>query len=302
MTTADDRDEELNYSAEPHHARVQYKSVATVAEHVTALDALHKADKAGERRKSLFGWLMAGAFILTFAFFFGAMVTQAVVAFVAAGISFVGILALGVLRGLAGASDVDDPKLHAVRHPLSVLAPEIKEARKVAVWIDFGSYEKTKPVFNDTGFFNSSGQKIYKKPEWLRLRFSLLDGTAVRVTASTTVKRKQKAKRKYVKIKDKVTDELTVQLKAPPGRTLRAEDANQLAARFKAQTGIHVTGCRIKPRVCEMRFRAGPGVRVRGRYGWQQNGLEKLLTGFKVLDALIYAYNATAVAASDKAA
>jgi hypothetical protein len=300
----EDDDSELVHSDAPPHANVQYKAVAGAEEHLLGLRALYSADKKAERLKNTFGTFAVLGFVsAVIGVFIGAFAEIGAAAYwVAVGVAGAGGIAGAIAASFFGKNDVDDRKLDAALRVFEVIGPELKATRKAAVWIDFKGADRTKPISNDTSFFNATGTKVFKKPEWLRLRFTLLDGTALRVTASTTIKRKQRAKRKYTKVKDKVSDELIVQVKAPAGSQLSATAAEELAKRFVGRQGMSLKSVRIKPRVAQLVFRTVPAQRTRARAGWSGFQLDRLLDGPKVLDAVIFSYKATAAAGAQQAA
>lgn len=287
----------LVYSDAPPHAPLVVEEQGSPAAMLMRCQALHAADKVAERRKKLYTGLGIGALALTFLSMFAAGVSEVFeIFFVALG---AGVLAavMFTLRVVFGRADVDDRKLHVVSHLVEVLRPELHKKRPVKMWVDFRGYERAKPQQDTTGFLRSSGSKVFVK-RWLRMTFVLLDGTQVALQARSTCKRKQKAKRKYTKIKDTVTDELEVFVRPPSNVALDPSATARVQGALRPPRGPMpvARGVKIKPRVLQASFRWGPGRRLRGRGGWSSTGLERLLDGDAALAAVVATCRATRLA------
>ena len=298
---ANEADETLVYPAAPLHANVKLNVEAGLDEVRAALADLHTADNQAEHRKKVLGWAAAGDLALAFAALVEGAVLEVKFLYIVALVFGAGVVPILVVRHILGRADVDDRKLDAPAYVLRWLAGDIKPGSPVALSLDFGSYEKTPVLDKAGGIFSPQKSWVHHKVGWLKLRFVLLDGTRVQVTASTVAKRKTRAKRKYTKIKDRVVDELRIVLTAPRGQTLDTNAAAELYPKF-SRRGRTLRRCQIKPRAALFDFRLGPARRVCVRGNWHATGLESLVSGPTLLHMLITTYRACAQSAIDRAA
>lgn len=287
----------LVYSDAPPHAPVVVEESLSPAALLMRCQQLHTADKVAEKRKSLFGLLGGLAIGATVLAVFAGAISE--VAEILIGAAVFGALAvvLFVVRSILGRADIDDRKLHVASRLVDALRPELHKKRPVKLWMDFAGYEKSMKD-SSVSLFGGSGTKLYVKP-WLRMSFVLLDGTEVALHARTTCKRKQKAKRKYTKIKDSVVDELNLFVKPPSSVALDPSATPRVHAAMGGPSPIpRPKGVKVKPRMVQMSFRWGPGRRLRGRGGWSSSGLSQLLDGDKALGVVMMGYRAMRAARS----
>jgi hypothetical protein len=283
----------LVYSDAPQHAPVVYREQLPVEAQLAKLHALHKKDKATEKRVTVLGWSAVGCIIAGVASFILAGMTGFDALLY--GIALVPLIVpLMIFRAILKRSDIDDRKLHAARRLLEVLGGDLKPGTPVALKIDFGGYDRSKPVAKAGGFFSTVKEYQFVKRDWLDLRFTLADGTRVKLTASTHAKRKTKAKRKYTKVKDKISERLNLIFTAPKGRTLNPAMGHALRQRLH-RGQMRITTCKVKPRAAMIGFSFGVASRYRGRAGWSSHGLSSLIDGDDTLFAVVRSYKATAL-------
>lgn len=246
------------------------------------LEALAKVE-ARDNRAETMAPIMTGVGVIALiaAFFVGAIAESLPAAVV---LIIVGIFAL-VAAWAYGTEDVSDRQLATICTVLSTFASELRGNRPVSLLADFTGLDKT-PATKD------GPRKIYRHA-WLRLELPLADGTMARVQATSSLKRKSRAKRKYTKHKDQLSEELTVHLIPPKGKTL---STMQAVPRPKL-AGLNLVRAQVKPRQAVFVFRSrAPLRRVHGRGGWSLAHGGDLLDGHKVVAALIQSYKATATA------
>jgi hypothetical protein len=274
------------------HSKIQYDATVPVAEHVAALAALHHADKKSERLKSMFTTIgclgfLAGCGTL---FFKGLLFEDDATGLVVGFGVLAGTIGLAIVGNLLfGKNDVDDRKLALPSDLLDTLRPELKPARPVHIAIDFRAYDRAAGKRQGSGAF--------EHPRWLQVELPLLDGTRARLEVSTRVKRKEREKRKYTKVKDKIVDEIRVELRAP----------RELSPPADVQTRFNVPGMRIKDarvsgRAARFVFECGPAITLSLRASWWWKDIESLVDSQKLLGALVFAYKATAAAGADTTA
>lgn len=294
-------------SNEPPHANIQVSVQLDPSGVLARCTQLHIADKRAERQKSLYGKLAVGFFLGAFILVFVGAALEQLYVLPFAMLCFLAFVGSLIARGIAGAADIDDLKLDVAETLCRAVVPDLKKRAPVGLSIDFRGYDKGKPASDTTRFWSSTGVKTFIKP-WLRMNMTLLDGTRVLIEAETHCKRKQKSKRKYTKMKDRVIDQLTLTFRPPADRALDSEQASAITKRvsvaghgssrasgLRSNLGLDLVSCRIKPRVAVMCFRTLPSLRVRGRGGWNGSRLEMLLDGRKALAAFILSYRSMKV-------
>ncbi len=275
----------------PPHANLQFSKNGPAALVLDACEKMHEADKRAERNKKRWGTIAIVSGIGAMVGLFVGAGAESPLVLGLAGLSFVLTIVSLILRSVLGSSDVDDRKLDVVRGLVKHLRPELKARRPLRVRLDFRGYDRTRPLGNTTKWYRATGSKVFKR-QWLTMNFVLLDGTTVHLEASSTCKRKQKAKRKYVKLKDKVVDELVIKYRPAKGRVLDPNKQSAVEAGVPKSQALSLVSCKIRPRVAQFVLRTRPGMRTRLRSGWVQNNLKALLDGRKVLGGVIGSYRA----------
>lgn len=274
--------EVLKYSDEPLHARVRLKKIGPPDQILADCAALHKSDKKAELWKKVFLVLAIVSGIGTFFFGFPALNSTPLPLIL--GILLT--LTFGFLRWWFAGGDVDDRRLDVVRKVVGALAPDMAKKRSVNADVDFSGYHKTRPVADSVSW--GSGVKAFEQT-WLRISFSLLDGARLRIECSSKVKRKQKRKRKYTKIKDGIVDEVSIEVMAPKGKGFDPQKAERIKQHL-ASMRPPLIGLKVKPKGAELKFRTARATRLRGRGGWSSHNLTSLLDGDDVLRLVATSY------------
>ena len=280
----------LNYSDMPPHAPIEFKHSEPPERLLELCQQLHESDKIAETEKAKWAKYAGGSFLFAFlSMFFSIGIPIPFVPFlIPLGGVIAGMVCLS-RRGRAADNDIDDRKLDVLRHLVWALGPEMRKNRKVSSHLDFRGYDKVAPKDDTTSWYSSTGHKSYER-KWLRVSFVLADGTQVRIQATTKCKRKQKAKRKYTKIKDKIVDDLHVFLKPTQGRTLDIAEQRRAAQRLSNRGGLSLVTMQVKKKHARFHFRTRVATRTRGRGGWIASGLTGLLDGPRVLGAVVTSY------------
>jgi hypothetical protein len=280
-------------SVEPPHAAIVVQENLPPAALLARCEALHAADKLAEQRKKRFGTLALVAGIAAFLFFFAGAIIEVPAVFLGAAVWLALLVVLLIARSALGAADVDDRRLHVVRRLVEVLAADMKRTAPVQLWLDFGGYHRARAQGRGRGLFRSTGQLTFERP-WLRMAFTLADGSQLAVHARTTCKRKEKSKRKYTKVKDGIVDELSVFVRPPRGQAFDPGAVARAQACLPSSLDLTCKALRVKPRVTELEFRSGRALRLRGRGGWSSTNLSALLDGDKALQAVLVSFRAAA--------
>jgi len=263
----------------PCGAKIKVEQQGAVPELLEALARVEERDNRAETMAPLMTGVGIVALIVAVAM--GALFANVPAGIVAAIVGVFGLIAAWAYR----TEDVSDRQLAAICTVLSTFASELRPKRPVNLAADFTGLEKT-PATKD------GARKIYRH-DWLRLELPLADGTTARIQASSSLKRKSRAKRKYTKHKDQVSDQLTIQLIPPKGKRLSAEGKTPRPQ----LDGLTLTRAQVKPRQATFTFRSrSPLRRVHGRGGWSLMSAGDLIDGHKVVAAVIQSYKATATA------
>ncbi|HZO15745.1 MAG TPA: hypothetical protein VFB62_20875 [Polyangiaceae bacterium] len=209
------------------------------------------------------------------------------------GVVFLIIAGIIFYRGSKHAVfDVEDRRLEIVSGVMTTLAQELKANRPVKVIADFGLHEARPPMlYNETGtgLFEQKRTSASYSHWWLIMRMTLSDGVSVHVDGVTNVKRKTAQKRKYQKIKDRLSEQLTIKLVPPRGKSFTATMQGEQWIRRPA-AGAMLQRMTVRPRSATFEFVTNPATRSRYHGGWQCMGLEGLLDSAKVVAAIIHSY------------
>lgn len=256
------------------HAEVQLNVAEPLDALRARLDALHAADKAAERKRArIKPWLWVTG-IGTFLGFFIVVTLVLFVPFV---------ILLWMYRN-AGLQDVEDRRLDVALHLIESLESELDPKSNVVLDMDFRSYQKTQGR-------REGAVSIYTQP-WMRMGLVLRDGSALQITAATLCKRKSKRKRKYTKTKDKVVEELALDIRPGKGKRMDAQSTGRVAkALARPLPGARLKRCRVRPRGAEVVFATEALVRVEPHSMY--TGRTNLLDANKVLALTVLSYRAT---------
>lgn len=154
-------------------------------------------DKLAERKARRFQKLWIAALLGGIVLGFAGIVAH-VLLLPAALLGFLFVLFLFLALGQRG-QDLDDRKLGAVIRLLKVLGADIPRTERVAVRVDFRDYRRGGQLQRQGGAF---GPRVLDYQHgWLELRARLADGSRVRIAVTELVKRKEKPKRKYTKVR-----------------------------------------------------------------------------------------------------
>jgi hypothetical protein len=180
--------------------------------------------------------------------------------------------------------DLEDRKVETLQKLLSLLRADVPAVQPVKVDVDFRDYVKA-------GEQRAPGSWSHT---WLRTTTALADGTALALTLAEDVKRKERRKRKYTKIKERIVGEAAIDLRL--GR--QYGDAAAAADRLRALApppGFVAASVRGSGRRLHASLRAAPAGRLTARSGPTVTG--KLPDADTLLVALRWAYRSLAAGA-----
>jgi len=203
-------------------------------------------------------------------------------------------LAMGIVysarRAKWAKENIENRRLELTGQLFTVLGRDIPRRNKCAVNVSFDDYRThgTQVELTKSGIFG--GIKQYKYEDtWFTARGLLYDGNRFKVTITQTVRRKEKAKRKYTKITERFDEEITLLLKVSP------ETYPNIAGLAEAlQPGIydnlHVQRVLAQGNLVRITCATTTATRLRGRSGAQESGWDNLATGDTVLKLFLVVY------------
>jgi hypothetical protein len=251
----------------------RYVFVETADALVARARAIETGDDTAEKRKATVkkgaGVGCLGSVVL----FIAAMLTGAAWPD-AAPVLLVVAIVLAVLTVVVGGTtyawyaglDLDDRKVQTLTRFLGVLRADVPSAAPLRLEVDLRDYRKGVRVKKESGGWFSGLMTYGYEHTWLTLDTSLADGTRVRVAVTDHVKRKEKRKRKYTKVRERAIASVTLSLRL--GKAY--EDADVVAGRITAlgpPPSLHVEEIRGQGRVLHVTVRGEPDWRTSGRTG-----------------------------------
>ncbi len=256
-----------------------FKGTADVL--VRQLEAAERRDNEAEVKAKRYGCTTA------FCFVFGI-----VLSFVAIGFPL--LLLLGpplVVAGIVFAvkysrekkHDLDDRKLEAALRVVQVLRTDIPAQEEVDLRLDFRDYRVGgRLVEKQGGWFSSL--KVYEyEHAWLDFSARLADGNVVGVAVTDEVTRKEKSKRKYTKVRERVSSDIALSLK------LREGSAEDVRARVSgAPRGLAIRRLDARGARLTAVLRGGQALTQKGRTGSSTTG--EPLGADTLLGALLWVY------------
>jgi hypothetical protein len=191
--------------------------------------------------------------------------------------------------------DLDDRKVTTLTRFLGVVRADVPSAAPVRAEVDFRDYRKGVRVKKESGGWFSGLMTYGYEHTWLTLDTTLADGTRVRVSVTDHVKRKEKRKRKYTKVRERAVASVTLVLRL--GKAY--DDAQAVATRLRSLAdppSLHVEEVRGQARVLHVTVRGRSASRLTGRMG--TSGELAPSDGDTLLQALRWVYRGLAPAAA----
>lgn len=240
----------------------------------------HASDKEAE--KALARW-QAGCLVCVlglFASFFAVSAMGPLLVPIPVVLGVIGIVTLWKMSH-HGEKNLEDRKLESARKVVQVLRADIPAAQPVRLEIDFRDYQSAS---------GRTGAGDYEQT-WLKATTALADGNAVALGVGEDVKRKERSKRKYTKVKERIVGEASVDIRL----ARQYGDAAAAAERLRSlppPAGYQVADVRGTGRRLHATLRTEPCLRLKHRRGVNEHG--RLPTADAALAALRWAYRGLA--------
>lgn len=197
-----------------------YEQKATCNQLAQELAVVSAFDQEAERQSKRWGgWLAAyvvGTILSIFAVFFAAntKVMPVVIVVVVAAIACVfGAIYCGRHWLKWSRRNIENRRYELLSELIRLLSIDIGPQTPVEVVLNGNDYHKPEYLSVPMdGSFSAAGTNAYRLP-WLSVSGEFLDGNRFELTATQYVKRKERRKRKYTKVKEAVRERVEVELR-----------------------------------------------------------------------------------------
>jgi hypothetical protein len=249
-----------------------------------------REDKEAEQGASMWGGVIVACMILFIVLLVIAIVSEtAFFAFLAAGFLVTMVVAI-VMAVRHKRHDLDNGKLGTLLKLLSVLRADVPARSELEVKVDFRDYRSGGQLTGKEGGWLSSVKTYKYRHAWLEMKLALVDKSRVRFSISDDVTRKEKSKRKYTKVNERRSSEVTVTVDLDD----RYVDAKKLAGRLSASRsplGMKLVSVTGEGTVLRAVAESGDCRVVTGRHGATTTGAEHRVDGDSVLKLMLWVWH-----------
>ncbi len=194
----------------------------TLPDILDSLRRLQTYDKYAEselaactKQTTLWGILLVVSFFVTL-FTIGTGIVFLPIFFgILAAVFLVLLIFWGVKRAKWTGENMEDRRLDAGLRFFSVIGQDMTRKTKCGISISFEPYTKHGQLLEKSGGFLSPRIKKYSDV-WFNAKGSLCDATVFKVKVEQIIHRKEKPKRKYTKIRERIFEEITLVLRISP--------------------------------------------------------------------------------------
>lgn len=177
--------------------------------------------------------------------------------------------------------DLDDSRLDAPRRFLEVAGRDLRSDRPMKVTVDLRDHRARafrRPVDGRKGRCKAFRMR------WLELEGRLEDGTALCLSVERDIRRKEKPKRKYTKVNERLQDRIDLALRPA------TSDAETLRSALPPLPGLQVRSLEVRgDRIC-VSLLTPVATSLTNRAGTYHNDHERLAGGETLLRALVWLY------------
>jgi hypothetical protein len=190
------------------------------------------------------------------------------------------------------AQDMEDRRLALALKFFEVLGRDVPKKAKCAVDINFDGYLQHGQLLEQQGggWLNPITVKKFADT-WFTARGRLSDGNQFRVSIEQVVRRKEKRKRKYTKVNERIVEEVTLALKISPESYPNWQQLAQTLTTGGVDGSLNVTRVQALDGIARIVGEMPMMVSNKGRYGTQTSGENHLATGDTLLRLFLYVYD-----------
>ncbi len=187
--------------------------------------------------------------------------------------------------------DLENRRLALIHRFFQVLGQDIPRRQQCAVTASFDDYRRHgRLVAHSNGSLFNPISTFKYEDQWFLARGRLLDGTRFKVSITQTIHRKEKRKRKYTKVNERVSEDVTLLLTLDPAAYPNvARVAGLLQPRPLEQ--VEIRRAQVQGQTIRLTARTPELQRFIGRGGsTQEHGSAGLASGDLLLWLLSYVY------------
>lgn len=233
-----------------------YARSGTPAEVRSDLEILAQFDAEAERQSKYWG-RRAGVGCGTMVLGIIAAFTAFNMEFIPVGIGAIAVIVIalaaaiycGINYGKWSARDIENRRYQLLTKLVDHLSCDMARDSTLEVRLDGNSYHKPEYLHAPDGGVISTDSAAYRLP-WLTLSGELLDGHRFSIQATQFVKRKEKRKRKYTKVKEALTERVDIEVRCKTQKYARFNELPQILRRLNPRLplsawNLNVNGGRV---------------------------------------------------------
>jgi len=269
-------------------AKLKVMESGAVNDLMPKLLKLKEYDADVERKRKKWSWISIISGILIFVGLMAVGMTQIMPLLVLPAIAGP-VFVFAIITYIINARrDLDNRKLDTAKTFVEMIGQDVPPERNLALFIDFGDYQSAGKMLSKEGGMFSVREMTYEHP-WFKCGGVLYDGNRFELEVVQCVKRKEKPKRKYTKVKEKIVEKATLSLKLNPRVYPAPSEVADQVQTGRLPHGITVSRAIGRERTLKIAAITPPAVIVQGRYG--KTGDQSLLfDGDKLLAVVLDAY------------
>lgn len=134
--------------------------------------------------------------------------------------------------------DLEDHRYAIAQEFIRCVSRDMHPESRLRISIDFNHYHRAECLRGTEGggWLNATTEKSYAM-KWLEISGKLLDGHRFEVEVRQNVKRRERRKRKYTKVKEAMSEVVTLVLQVKPSRYPNLAAAPQMVAKYVQAIG-----------------------------------------------------------------
>ncbi len=244
-----------------------YDTEVGTSELLADLRQMAELDKVHEAKERFWKTAMIVAIVVSLASawlaIYLASMTLAVVPF----ISTIVAIWTGVMKAGHARLNLEDRRYQIVADVVRHLSCDTPPDIRWRVRIDFNDYRQRRYLKERRGgSFASVSSAKYAIP-WLRLDGAFVDGNKFRVAVAMTVKRKEKRKRKYTRVKEVFREQVTLMLRIRERRYTGLDGLDELIKAGRLPDGAAISSVSREGSRLTVTADTQPHLRLKGRHG-----------------------------------
>ncbi len=244
-----------------------YDTEVGTSELLADLRRIAELDKVHEARERFWKTVTTLAIVIGLASGWAAIMLSTMIFWVVPFIFLILAVWAGVRKAGHARLNLEDRRYQIVAGVVRHLSCDMPPETPWRVRVDFNDYQQREYLKERTGgSFSSVSSAKYAIP-WLRLDGTLVDGNKFRVTAVMTVKRKEKHKRKYTRVKEVFREQVTLNLRIKEQRYVGLERLGELIKGGPVPSQAAISSVSREGNRVTVTAETRPHVRLKGRRG-----------------------------------